>query len=288
MSKAAAKTGIGPTALVAVEQYFPAGERVIADNIAYGMLPLSSRIFVRLMKPRWMRDWIISLSERSQPGIWGGLLCRKKYIDDKLAASADMTEAVVNLGTGFDTRCFRLPSLSHTPIWEIDQPENIAAKEARLRRVLGRIPANVRLIQIDFDRENLAVKLYSRGYSNHSRTFFIMEAVTQYLTAEGISEVFRFLSSATPGSRLVFTYVRRDFMEGKALYGWENGYKRFVQGKIWHYGLDPETVPEFLSGYGWKLIEDRGYDELADEYLKPFRRKLGSTPVERMVFAEKV
>lgn len=39
--------------------------------------------------------------------------------------------------------------------------------------------------------------------------------------------------------------------------------------------------------YGWKVIEDRGYDELAGKYLEPLGRRINSTPVERMVFAEK-
>lgn len=287
MSKAAAKTGIGPIALVAVEQYFPEGQRVINDSLAYRMLPASAKIFVRLMKAGWMRDWIIALSDKSQPGIWGGLLCRKRYIDDKLIASGKDVEAVVNLGAGFDTRVYRIPSFSSVEVWEIDHQENIRAKEARLRKVFGTVPANVRLVPIDFDRENFDAALESQGYSTNKRTFFIMEAVTQYLTKQGVKEVFDFLEKASPGSWLVFTYVRRDFLEGKNFYGWESGYKRFVAGKVWHSGMDPETLPGFLINYGWKLTEDRGYDELAGEYLKPSGRKLNSTPLERMVYAEK-
>lgn len=288
MSKAAAKTSVGPTALIAVEQYYPAGERVIDDRLAYRMLPSGTKIFVRLMKPKWMRNRIIGLSDRSQPGIWGGLLCRKRYIDDKLAASAEDTEAVVNLGAGFDTRCFRLPSLSDMPVWEIDQPENIRAKGARLRKVFGTIPGNVRLVPADFDREDILAALSSQGYTAGRRTFFIMEAVTQYLTDEGIRQTFEFLAGASPGSRLVFTYVRKDFLEGKNFYGWESGYKRFVKGGIWFTAFEPGQLRGFLASYGWKVVEDRGYDELADEYLRPTGRRLVSTPVERIVYAKKL
>ncbi len=288
MSRAAAKTSIGPTAIIAVEQYYPDGRRVITDHLAYRMLPAGSRTFVRLLTPTWMREWIIGLSEKGQPGIWGGLLCRKRYIDDILTAAAGKTEAVVNLGAGFDTRDFRLPFLSERPVWEIDQPENIRAKEARLQSALGMIPVNVKLVPIDFDREDLTSALASHGYSPSRRTFFIMEAVTQYLTVEGIEGVFDFLSKAARGSLLAFTYVRKDFFDGKAFYGWESGYKRFVRRGIWHSAFDPETLPNFLMKFGWNLIEDRGYDELADGYLKPLGRRLSSTPVERMVYAEKV
>ena len=87
MARAAANTGIMPMALVAVEQYFPKAQRVIDDGLAARLLPLAGRIFVRLLRPLWMRNWFIGLSEKSNPGIWGGLLCRKRYIDEKIADS---------------------------------------------------------------------------------------------------------------------------------------------------------------------------------------------------------
>jgi hypothetical protein len=52
--------------------------------------------------------------------------------------------------------------------------------------------------------------------------------------------------------------------------------------------MEPENCPNFLKGYRWRIIEDVGYDELADKYIVPTGRRLASTPVERMVYAEKV
>ncbi len=277
-----------PMALVAVEQYFPKPQRVIDDGLAARLLPLGGMIFVRFLRPRWMRDWIIGLSEKSNPGIWGGLLCRKRYIDEKIAASRNEVEAVVNLGAGFDTRPYRLPALSGLPVWEVDQRENVEAKEKRLRRVLGTIPANVKLVVADFDRDDLGSILAAQGYSAAKRTFFVWEAVTQYVTEQGVRAVFDWLAKAAPGSRLAFTYVRKDFLDGKNFYGWETGYKRFVSSKVWLYGMEPENCPNFLRGYGWRIIEDVSYDELADKYVVPTGRRLTSTPVERMVYAERV
>jgi O-methyltransferase involved in polyketide biosynthesis len=93
MSKAAARTGIMPMAVVAVEQYLPKAQRVIDDGLAAPLLPLGAMIFVRFLRPRWMRDWIIGLTEKSDPGIWGGMLCRKRYIDEKLVTSRNEIEA---------------------------------------------------------------------------------------------------------------------------------------------------------------------------------------------------
>jgi methyltransferase (TIGR00027 family) len=287
MGKSAAKTAIMPTALVAVEQYLPSEQRIIDDGLAARLLPFGGRAFVALLRMRWMRDWIIALSEKSNPGIWGGLLCRKRYIDEKLAVSRSEIEQVVNLGAGFDTRPYRLPALSGLPVWEIDQYENAKAKESRLRKVFGTIPSNVKLVPVDFDHDDLASILAAQGFSAGKPTFFIWEAVTQYLTEQGVRATFNWLAKAAPGSRLVFTYVRKNFLDGKALYGWESGYRRFVASKVWLFGMEPEDCPIFLRGYGWRIVEDVGYDELADKYIGPTGRQLLSTPVERIVHAER-
>ena len=275
-------------ALVAAEQYFPEAQRVIDDGLAARLLPFGARIFVSFLRMRRMRDWIIGLSEKSNPGIWGGLLCRKRYIDEKLVASRNEIQAVVNLGAGFDTRPYRLPALSGLPVWEIDQCENVKAKEKRLRKAFGTIPANVKLVPVDFDRDDLGAILAAQGFSADKRTFFVWEAVTQYLTEQGVRATFNWLAKATPGSRLAFTYVRKDFLDGKTFYGWESGYRRFVASNVWLFGMEPEDCPSFLKDYGWGIIEDVGYDELADKYIGPTGRRLASTPVERMVYAQRV
>jgi methyltransferase (TIGR00027 family) len=288
MARAAAKTGIMPTALVAVEQSFPPSQRVIDDCLAVQMLPLGAKLFVLLLRWRWMRDWIIGLSEKSDPGMWAGLLCRKRYIDDKVTASRNAIEAAVSLGAGFDTRSLRLPALAGLPLWEIDQGENIEAKRKRLVKALGAIPANVRLVTVDFDQDDLGAILAAKGYSVSKPTFFVWEAVTQYLTEEGVRATFDWLAKAAAGSLLAFTYVRKGFLTGEALYNWESGYKRFVATKIWLFGMEPEDCLTLVQAYGWRVIEDLGYDELASRYIGPSGRLLASTQMERMVYAEKL
>jgi len=218
----------------------------------------------------------------------GGLLCRKRYIDDKFALAKNKIDAVVNLGAGFDTRLFRRPGLSGLSAWEIDQHKNIEAKKWRLRRALGVLPANVKLVPVDFDRDNLGEILDSQGYVACNRIFFVWEAVTQYLTEQSVRATFDWMAKAAPGSRLAFTYVRKGFLTGENLYGWETGYKRFVESRIWLFGMEPEDCPAFLEGYGWRIIEDVGYDQLVNRYIDPGRRKLTFTPVERMLYAEKI
>ena len=290
MAQKAAKTGLGPTTIVAIEQHFPEGARIINDDLAYRILPFGMRAYVWLMRLSSARDWMIRVAEKKAPGIWAMVMCRKRYIDDKVAeAAVDQAETVVNLGAGFDTQAYRLPALSKVPVWEVDLPENIDAKRSRLRKVFEEVPAHVTLVPIDFDRQELGAVLASHGYAADTKTFFIWEGVTQYLTEAGIQTTFGFLAKAPAGSRLAFTYVRKDFMDGKVCYGQEYLYKKMLlKDKIWLFGMDPEDVADFLGVYGWRVLEHLGYEELAEQYVKPTGRKLVSMPLERMVYAEKL
>jgi methyltransferase (TIGR00027 family) len=290
MAQKAAKTGLGPTTIVAIEQHFPEGARIIKDDLAYRILPFGMRAYVWLMRLSSARDWIVRATEKKAPGIWAMVMCRKRYIDDIVAEAADgQAETVVNLGAGFDTQAYRLGALAKVRVWEVDQPENIDAKRSRLRKVFQEVPAHVTLVPIDFDRQDLGAVLASHGYAADTKTFFIWEGVTQYLREAGIQTTFDFLAKAPAGSRLVFTYVRKDFIDGKVCYGQEYLYKKMLlKDKIWLFGMDPEEVADFLGVYGWRVLEHLGYEELAERYVKPTGRKLVSMPLERMVYAEKL
>ncbi len=288
MAKAAAQTGSSPTMIVAIEQYFPAEKRIIKDDLAYQLLPSSMKGIVGQMHLDSVRDWMIQTSEKESPGIWGGIMCRKRYIDEKLIDSISQIDAVVNLGAGFDTRSYRLEGLSSIPIWEVDQPETIKTKQKQLLKIFEDIPAHVHFASIDFDHDNLSTILGSLGYSYEKRTFFIWEGVTQYLTNTGIQSIFDFLAKAVCGSRIAFTYICKDFLTGRNADVWEKGYDNYVRRKIWIFGMEPEIWPSYLKKYGWQIIEDLGYAEMAEKYIKPTGRKLSTSPIERMIYAEKL
>ncbi|KLU62415.1 leucine carboxyl methyltransferase [Peptococcaceae bacterium CEB3] len=287
MSKEAAKTGSEPTILSALEQNLPIEERILVDELAYKIQPISLKLSIKMMKP-FMKPVISASEKNAAPGMWGWLLCRKRYIDEKLLDSTNQVEQIVNLGAGLDTRLYRLTGIKHLPAWELDQEQNIEAKRRALSRALKQIPPNIKLVPIDFDTENIMDILIKNGFDPNKKAFFIWEAVSQYLTKDGIDSTFSFLSKAKTGSLIAFTYIHQDFIEGKNLFGWVKGYKRFVENRIFIYGMNPDNVNSFLSAYGYKLIEDLDYSQMSDRYIKPTGRKLAASKLEHMVFAEKM
>ena len=275
--------------LSAIEHQEPPDHRLVDDDLAESFLPKPLRALVRATRFRPVRRAVIAASERFGPGLWANLSCRKSYIDDNLAESLPGVGAVVILGAGLDTRPYRLARVGDVPVFEVDLPVNIARKRGIVSRVFGAVPPSVRLVSVDFERDDLLATLASYGYRLDSPTFFVWEGVTQYLTADAVRATFDQLAQAASGSRLDFTYVRSDFIDGINLYGAPALYKKFrLRSQVWKFGMLPEDVEAFLDGYGWRLIEQAGPDELMDRYVRPAGRNLTASQIEWSVYAEKI
>ncbi|MEO6794528.1 MAG: SAM-dependent methyltransferase [Mycobacterium sp.] len=285
----AAQTAYGPMVLAAIEHHEPPGRRLIDDDLAAEFLPGPMRWLVRALRPAILRRWFRAAMDRSAPGLWTNLTCRKRFIDDRLDEVGHDVDAVVILGAGLDTLAYRMAQRDHIPVFEVDQPVNIARKAATVRRALGGPPPlSVRLVALDFEREDLLTTLAEHGYRTTLRTFFVWEGVTQYLTESAVHTVLEGLRAAASGSWLVFTYVRRDFIDGTNLYGSPRLYRRVCATQLWHFGLQPEEVADFLAGYGWQLIEQAGPEQLGQRYVEPTGRNLAASDLEWSVYAEKL
>jgi methyltransferase (TIGR00027 family) len=290
VSNQAAQTAYGPMSIVAVEQYYPEGQRLVQDELALQFLPLGLKSLAKLTRWPPARALMFNISEKRARGVWGGVLCRKRYIDEKvLEALSAGINAIVILGAGLDTRAYRLALLAGILVFEVDLPENIEYKRAKLQQLYGRVPTYVTLVPVDFDGQELESALASQGYMTEQRSFFVWEAVTQYLTERSVRKTFSFLAKAKAGSRMVFTYIRQDFIDGTAIHGLEALYQGFrVKEQFWHFGLVPEQVPAFLQEYSWKELEQAGSQEYTTRYVKPSGRALPVTEIERAVYAEKI
>jgi methyltransferase (TIGR00027 family) len=274
--------------LAAVEQHEPPGRRLVDDDLAGPFLPTPTRWLVAATRFSPLRRLFITAMDRSGPGLWANLTCRKRYVADKLDAALDGIDAVVVLGAGMDTRAYQLTRHTSIPVFEVDQPVNIARKKATVRRVLGELPRWVRLVALDFERDDLLTILAEYGYRTEMRTFFIWEGVTQYLTGEAVRATLEGLRPVATGSRLVFTYVRRDFIDGTNRYGTPTLYRRVRQWrKLWHFGIQPEEVHDFLAAYGWRLVEQLGPEQLVQRYIEPTGRNLTASQIEWSAYAEK-
>jgi len=274
--------------LAAVEQNEPPGRRLVDDDLAELFLPAPLRWLVGATRWGPARRLMIRGSEFTGPGLWVNMACRKHFIDDKLKAALDDIDAVVILGAGLDTRPYRLTRQVRIPVFEADLPVNIARKAKAVRRVLSEPPLSVRLVALDFERDDLLTSLAEHGYHTDYRAFFIWEGVTQYLTEAGVRRTLEGLRPAASGSRLAFTYVRRDFIDGTNRYGTRTLYRNMRDRRqIWQFGLEPDAVADFIAEYGWRLVEQAGPDEFVQRYVQPTGRNLPASQLEWAAYAEK-
>ncbi|SEH84360.1 methyltransferase, TIGR00027 family [Mycolicibacterium rutilum] len=284
----AAQTAFGPTVLAAIEQNEPPRRRLVDDDLAAALLPLRLRVLVAATRVPPVRHAVVRAVERAAPGLWANILCRRRFTDDHLSAVLAESDAVIILGSGFDTRGYHLAGRSRVPVFEVDLPVNIARKRAAVTRALGTPPPSVRYVPMDFERDDLATTLAEHGYRAGHRAFVVWEGVTQYLTADAVHATLRQLSSLPPGSRLTFSYVQRDFIDGANLYGAPSAYRRFrVRNQVWHFGLRPDEVAAFIGGHGWTLAEQAGPDYHVNHYIRPTGRRLAASDLEWTAYAVK-
>jgi methyltransferase (TIGR00027 family) len=262
---------------------------MVDDDVALAILPVGQRALVRAMRWKPLRRLTIAAGERAVPGSWSLITCRKRFIDDKLTEALASIDAVVVLGAGMDTKAYRLARRSDVPVFEVDLPINIERKRTAVQRAIGGVPASVHLVPLDFEHDDLIGALTGQGYRPDARTFFIWEGVTQYLTEDAVRATLTALRAAPTGSRLVFTYVRKDFIDGVNMYDAAILYKRFRQRQqVWRFGLDPDAVSGFVAEYGWRLVEHAGPDYYLRHYIRSTGRNLAASQLEWSAYAEKV
>jgi methyltransferase (TIGR00027 family) len=285
---AAAQTAFGPMVIAACEQALPPGRRLFDDPDAVRLLPSGQRLVVGAGRWKPFYRLLVRATDSKAEGLWASMLCRKRYADDKVrAALHDGIRQFVFLGAGLDSRSRRLVAPTGARSFETDLPANVAYKRRRLTEVYGRLPDNVALAAVDLETDDLAAALAGAGFQWDEPALFVWEAVTQYLTGDGVRRTLAGLAAAAPGSRLIFTYLRRDFLDGTEDYGAAAARQEFVTKRhVWHFGLLPAETPALLRDYGWTEREQVGPAEYTERYLRPLGRDQPVSPIERFVYAD--
>ena len=280
---AVAQTADGPCVIAAVEQFEPDARRILSDPFAPLVVPDRLRASVQACGWKAARDLFVSMSDATAPGVWGGIICRKRYVRDQVAAAvgAGIAQLIV-LGAGLDT----VASSAGIPAWEVDLPENSQLKRERLVAVHGSVPDTVQLVAARLGEDDVWAVLIAAGVHAAAPVVVVCEAVSQYLAPTAFEAMVANLASAS-GSRFMFSYVVSDFFDGRNLYGSGQLRSHMVDSGVWKQGFAPGSVPELLARYGWQLVEDVGASEYLERYVRPAGRRLTVTPIERFALSRR-
>ena len=290
MAFKAKSTAIGAAALRAIESYTAPEQRLFGDPFARPLCGPFLGSLLSLFALRHLREPLLRLRERRTPGVLGLLLCRFAYLDDVLRdALADGVQSVIILGAGLDSRAYRIPGADAARVFEVDHPSVQEVKRARLRRHLGDLPSHVRFVPIDFDTQDLAVELAAAGYDPESRSLFIWEGVSQYVSRAALGDTLRYVGGTAAGNLLVFSYVLQRFIDDRSAFPelhelWDR--MREGDDPLWKCGLRPEHIAGTLAGFSLSVREDMGSSEHLARYPVLKERSLDVSEIERIVLAE--
>lgn len=201
------------------------------------------------------------------------VVSRTGYIDDCLKACiADGIRQLVILGAGFDTRAYRFGAMKDgVKVFEVDHPATQGVKLARVDRMLGRRPAYVTYVPVDFEREKMERRLLDSGYDPGVKTLFLWEGVSSYLTAEAVDETLAFVAGNTgEESSIVFTYAYMTPGTGAVWDGarkWQVAVLK-IRGEPPIFGIEQGAVEAFLAERGFDLVEDISGQALAEKYVR--------------------
>ena len=254
----------------ALESTRPEGKRLFYDPYAIIFLDNKLRRAVQYSPIALVRKYLRWKIHKELPGGFTSGVARTKYIDDLLKASINKgVQQVIILGAGYDTRALRLDFLQNIPVIEIDHPNTAKRKLGALQSELGKLPANVRFYQIDFNEQSLDDLAQARHIDMSIRTAFIWEGVTNYLSDQAVDGTFKFFSRFASGSSLIFTYVHQQvFDDPGSFYGAQKLLNDLAElEETWTFGFDPEELKEYCRKFNCTLEADKGAVEYREDYM---------------------
>jgi methyltransferase (TIGR00027 family) len=192
------------------------------------------------------------------------MIIRTKHFDAALdEALRSGVQQVIILGAGFDSRGSRFQSrLQRVRFLEVDYGPTQEHKKRRVHEALGKLPAHVRYIPVDFTKDDLLTRLRSGGYAEHKRSLFLWEGVTMYLPEAAVRQTLRFVKEhSAPNSTLVFDYMAASDPRIN------NPASRFARwGEPWIFGFPGDAAAGLLRQEGLAVVSDESFPDLAAKY----------------------
>jgi methyltransferase (TIGR00027 family) len=203
------------------------------------------------------------------------LCARSRFAEDALerAVAAGVRQYVV-LGAGLDTFAVRsaMPERPIDPglrIFEVDHPTTQAWKRTCLEQSGVQVPDTVTFVPVDFEQEELMVRLVASGFDAGAPAFCSWLGVVPYLTREAAVGTLRALGALPAGSGVAFDYaVARESLSPKqqAMFDWLA--ERVARaGEPFRLGFDPVELGELLRECGFARVQDLDGDAISALYF---------------------
>ncbi len=214
------------------------------------------------------------------PSIRMGIVLRARYFDDYARQCIrDSFSQIVLLGAGYDSRFLRLGEFRDISIFELDLESTQTIKKTLTRRLLGRLPGQVRYVPINFAQDAIIEKLSLAGFDRNLPSLFIWEGVTLFLNRDIIAQTLGRITELGSQHRVIFDFVPPELIDDETDY---MGNRRLLHlcasiKEPLTFGSRPDTMRHLLSGLGFGKIDIISLPET-------LRRYTGSDKIENSYF----
>jgi methyltransferase (TIGR00027 family) len=275
------RNAMGLTFLRGVESSFHSNVQFFEDRYALQLIPgRAFKLVSGLTKFRYFRNKIVKRYEKSIPGVYGNMICRTRYIDEKLTEAINNgIKNVVIIGAGMDMRAFRIEGIDSLNVFELDSAIMSEYKQTNIKPLIGE-NQHVTYLASNLKTESLQQNLADARCDNTLATLFIWEGQTQYFAKKQVESILATIATFAKGSQVVFSYLLKDVIP---VYSQEE-----IDGDLvkWQFGLEPKKVKSFLSGNALQLVEDLDAQAFKKRYIEPSERALSCLVTEHTVLAE--
>ena len=144
----------------AVENAERPGRRLFEDPYAIPFLSGTLKALAQIAQISGIGRLVRAFLDLGWPYTRSSGVVRTRLIDDMVRDSIHAgTQQLVLLGAGFDSRAFRLDETRYIRTFEVDHPATQRAKRERLQGLLEHPPANVRFVEVNFEKDDLALQV---------------------------------------------------------------------------------------------------------------------------------
>ncbi len=230
---------------------------IFDDPIAESFLPARLR---RASRRVYVQRGLARLAQRRRTSGFAEILLRARYCEDQLtqAVAEGRAAQYVILGAGWDSFAVRRTDLlPRLRVFELDHPATQQSKRARLEQLGFRLPVQVTLVPIDFERQAINERLLAHGFDPDLPTFVNWLGVTYYLTEPVIDAVFQTLARLCHNDlEVVFDYADKVRKGGPGTPLYWRIRRRFMHylGEPFHTALLPESLPSRFAALGYELV----------------------------------
>jgi methyltransferase (TIGR00027 family) len=178
---------------------------------------------------------------------------------------------VVFLGAGYDSRTCRFKDLIRdTRIFELDTRPTQQRKKQLLQQAGIPLPEQLTFVPINFDEDDLKDTLIKAGFTPHSKTVYVWEGVTYYLSAEVVDGTLRFIRENSPArSSLSFDYasLSRQALNDGSVRRLREHMSSAYSSEPTKFGIPEGELKGFLAQRGYEIAEHLTPGEMERKYL---------------------